>query len=257
MMEIFLSCLNSQKIIYASYELLYIKNFPRQKIAFASETLHKQWNGRNRNRCEFSDFSRARVRICPLNFRFSGQSPSFRQSHEVPLVKSTLVDNTGPKWRFNPRSIQSQKPRNPRCAAPISSRVLSENHEIPWNPSLFLLPPPTSFCVDRTGDYFASAHSRDPRDNGPSKYLFFGSALQGDRLISLKATMNRTERRVLTSELRGPDVVSLVLDRFLPTGPSWPCFSGGERSNFLICLGCGSPMIFQTSKITIGNLRTI
>lgn len=159
-------------------------------------------------------------------------------------------------------SIQkSQKPRNPRRAVSISSSgALSENHEIPPIPPSSCIPshsvmfhPTSPFCrADRSvrtdDDYFASALARS-RDNGPSKYLFFGPAL----LVRPNGRTERaplnlvwrwqwaaTKRQLLTPELRGAH------------GRSWKRVASCRSARFLVLLfrrmsegeGVGRDLIF-------------
>lgn len=157
------------------------------------------------------------MRTCPLNFRFSGQGLGFRPAKSRGAARKTNISrqyrnevtfqsSTVLLFRVKNREILVARPRY---------RVVyySKTTRFPETPPFFLQSPPTFLCrSDRSmcaGDYFASAHSCGPRDNGSSKYLFFGPVvraadLQGDRLISLKATMNRTERRSFDFGVKRP-----------------------------------------------------
>jgi len=156
-----------------------------------------------------------------------------------------------------PVSIQSQKPRNPRRAAPISSHALStKTTRFPGT-----LPPPRptpgprcSLCRCRAvrcvPTIISHLHSRDPATMGPQNIYFpgprfvrpSGRSEKGDRLISLRADNGPDgKRQVLTLELRGLESSESLPVRFIAFTLSRR-FSGHCRgkSNFLI-RGAGTP----------------
>lgn len=199
----------------------------------------------------FSDFSRARVRTCPLNFRFGGQGPSFRLSHEVPLVKPTLVNNTRAKWHFNPRLClysESKTAKSSLHSPDIESYIIRK-------PRDSLEPLAFSSCLRQHPFVVRAArcvpaiishlHARaTPATMGPPNIYFLGPSFvrpifprgplnlvksdnEPDRTPSFDFEVKRLRRRVL-----GPR--SFPAHRFVLA----MLFRRG-RSNFLICLGCG------------------
>lgn len=115
-------------------------------------------------------------------------------------TKVTFQSSIVPLFRVKNREILVARHRYRVVYYPKTTRFLG-------TPRFISCRRQASFCRSGRRLFRICTHSRDSRNNGPSKYLFFGPDLQGDRLISLKATMNRTERRVLTSELRVSDVL--------------------------------------------------
>lgn len=141
--------------------------------------------------------SRAREKASP-DFRFSGQGPNFRRSHEVPLVKPTLTDNGRTELTFQSsrahavRAFYSESKTAKSSSCRLDIETLSENHEILCLPllcpppsalppsSLYLSPPPHRFIVRVfrcSSTIISHLRSRDS-DNGPSKYLFFGPVVR-------------------------------------------------------------------------------
>lgn len=143
------------------------------------------------------------------NFRFSGRSPSFRQSHEVPLVKSTLVDNTGPKWRFNSRSClysESKTAKSSLRGPDIESCIIRK----PRDSSGPLAFPPVSanilLCRSDRRLFRICTLARPPRQWTLQIFIFWAWSPRGP--LNLVKSDNESDRTpVLTSELRGPDVV--------------------------------------------------
>lgn len=168
-------------------------------------------------------------------------------------------------------SIQSQKPRNPRRAAPISSRTLSENHRYSAGTLLPLSSPSSHHPFDprcslcRSGPFdvcrrlFRICTRATPATMGPQNIYFLGPRGSCGRTADLKgAPLNLVrgdngsddKRRVLTSELRGLNRVSCVQVASCPARRVHSGFPDDGRSNFLICSGhahpgVAPPMIFQ------------
>lgn len=156
-------------------------------------------------------------------------------------------------------SIQSQKPRNPRRATPISSGALSENHEIPWDPSRFLPCPPSRILLssdpfDACWKLFHICTRATSATMGPQNIYFLGPWLvqpsgRSERGLNLVKGDNGSDgtpgfdfgvKRYPTS---CPWSKSLPAYRFILAMPRRAFPGAKRRSNFLICFehaaGCG------------------
>lgn len=144
------------------------------------------------------------MRARPFDFRFSGRDSNFWRSHKVPLVKPTLADNTGPKWRFNPGLLsclhsESKTAKSSSHSFDIERCIIRKPRDslrpLAFPPSRILL---SSEPVDVCWKLFHICTRATPSTIGPQNIYFLGPRFVRPSGRSERGPLNLVKRRQWT-----------------------------------------------------------